>query len=68
MELSKVYDGFTSTDDTLVIKAQVQVVRYVSLKSGNDANICCTCNLLTCECCCTAWFGPQEGGSQGSKP
>lgn len=27
MELSKVYDGFTSTDDTLVIKAQVQVVR-----------------------------------------
>jgi len=28
MELSKVYDGFVDTSDNLIIKAQVQVIRY----------------------------------------
>ena len=32
MELSKVLDGFTVAD-TLVIKAQVQVIKYVILES-----------------------------------
>ena len=48
MELSKVFDGFIVAD-TLVIKAQVQVIRYHILYNFKFATLYCYCFLRETE-------------------